>query len=77
MIRCCLLLLLAASATANAIVIRDDVDDGKYRLPASEFTAFVDMRWRGPMRTVSVFTCSICIGMLDAVFSLIFLGNDE
>lgn len=41
------ILLLAASSTANAIVIRDDVDDAKYRIPASEFPALVDMPGEG------------------------------
>ncbi len=43
MTRFLLLVLLAASSTASAIVIRDDVDDSKYRIPASEFPALVDM----------------------------------
>lgn len=36
-------LLLALSSAANAIVIRHDVDDSAYRIPASEFPALVDM----------------------------------
>lgn len=40
-------MLLAASSTASAIVIRDDVDDSKYRIPASEFPALVDMPGEG------------------------------
>jgi chymotrypsin len=47
MIRFLLLALLAASSTASAIVIRDDVDDSKYRLPPSEFPALVDMPGEG------------------------------
>ena len=35
--------LLAVSSSASAIVIRDDVDDAKYRVPASEFPALADM----------------------------------
>ena len=35
--------LLAVSSIASAIVIRDDVDDAKYRVPASEFPALADM----------------------------------
>lgn len=42
-----LLALLVASTTASAIVIRDDVDDSKYRVPASEFPALVDMPGEG------------------------------
>lgn len=42
-----LLVLLAMSSTAHAIVIRDDVDDAKYRVPASEFPALVDMPGEG------------------------------
>src|SRR5690606_18400796 len=42
MTRFLLLILLAASSTASAIVIRNDVDDSKYRIPASEFSALVD-----------------------------------
>ena len=37
MSRFLLLTLLAVSFGASAIVIRDDVDDAKYRVPASEF----------------------------------------
>jgi hypothetical protein len=40
-------MLLGASSTASAIVIRDDVDDSKYRIPASEFPALVDMPGEG------------------------------
>lgn len=43
MTRFLLLILLAVSSAASAIVIRDDVDDSKYRVPASEFPALVDM----------------------------------
>ena len=38
-----LLLLLAVSSTTSAVVIRHDVDDSEYRIPASEFPALVDM----------------------------------
>ncbi|MBA8683060.1 trypsin-like serine protease [Stenotrophomonas tumulicola] len=34
-------------STASAIVIRDDVDDSEYRVPASEFPALVDMPGEG------------------------------
>lgn len=47
MIRSLLLVLLAASSTAGAVVIRADVDDAKYRIPASEFPALVDMPGEG------------------------------
>ena len=47
MIRFLLLILLAVSSTASAIVIRHDVDDSKYRIPASEFPALVDMPGEG------------------------------
>lgn len=47
MTRSLLLLLLAASSTASAIVIRHDVDDAEYRIPASEFPALVDMPGEG------------------------------
>lgn len=47
MIRLLPLLLLAAASTASAIVIRDDVDDSKYRVPPSEFPALVDMPGEG------------------------------
>ncbi len=39
--------LLAVSFTASAIVIRDDVDDSKYRVSASEFPAYVDLPHEG------------------------------
>ncbi|MCK9489352.1 MAG: trypsin-like serine protease [Xanthomonadales bacterium] len=42
-----LLALLAASSTANAIVIRDDVDDSDYRIAASQFPALADMPGEG------------------------------
>ncbi len=48
MIRCLsLTLLLAVSSTGSAVVIRHDVDDAKYRIPASEFPALVDMPGEG------------------------------
>lgn len=47
MIRILLLALFLASSTASAIVIRDDVDDSKYRIPASGFPALVDMPGEG------------------------------
>lgn len=39
--------LLMMSSAATAIVIRHDVDDAKYRIPASEFPALVDMPGEG------------------------------
>lgn len=46
--RCHLLwVLLATSATANAVVIRSDVADARYRVPASAFPALVDMPGEG------------------------------
>ncbi|MGN6519973.1 MAG: S1 family peptidase [Dokdonella sp.] len=42
-----LMLLLAAASTADAVVIRHDVDDSGYRVPASEFPALVDMPGEG------------------------------
>lgn len=47
MTRFLLLILIAASSTASAIVIRDDVDDSEYRIPASEFPALADMPGEG------------------------------
>jgi chymotrypsin len=47
MARLLLLALLAVSSSASAIVIRDDVDDSRYRVPASEFPALVDMPGEG------------------------------
>lgn len=41
------LILFAASSTAAAIVIRADVDDSKYRVPASAFPALADMPGEG------------------------------
>ena len=38
---------LAVSPAASAIVIRHDVEDAKYRIPASEFPALVDMPGEG------------------------------
>lgn len=46
--KCYLILtLLAISATGNAIVIRADVADANYRIPASTFPALVDMPGEG------------------------------
>ena len=42
-----LILLLALSSSAGAIVVRHDVDDSSYRIPASEFPALVDMPGEG------------------------------
>lgn len=39
--------LLAISSTASAIIIRSDVDDAKYRIPASAFPALADMPGEG------------------------------
>lgn len=47
MTRLLLLVLLVTSFGASAIVIRDDVDDSKYRVSASEFPALVDMPGEG------------------------------
>jgi chymotrypsin len=47
MTRLLLLAMLAIPFSASAIVIRDDVDDSKYRVPASEFPALVDMPGEG------------------------------
>lgn len=45
--RLLLLALFAVSSTASAIVIRDDLDDSQYRVPASELPALVDMPGEG------------------------------
>ncbi|MCB1612835.1 MAG: trypsin-like serine protease [Xanthomonadales bacterium] len=45
--RLLLLALLLVPFSASAIVIRDDVDDSKYRVPASEFPALVDLPGEG------------------------------
>ncbi len=47
MTRILLLALLAAAASAHAVVIRDDVDDAQYLIAASEFPALVDMPGEG------------------------------
>lgn len=41
------LALLFVSCAAHAIVIRDDVDDAEYRVPASDFPALVDLPGEG------------------------------
>lgn len=41
------LLLATASTAGYAVVIRHDVDDAQYRVPASEFPALVDMPGEG------------------------------
>ena len=45
--RLLLLALLAVSTTASAVVIRHDLDDAQYRVPASELPALVDMPGEG------------------------------
>lgn len=47
MIRFLLLVLVMASSSADAIVIRDDIDDSNYRVPPSELPALVDMPGEG------------------------------
>ena len=47
MLRLLLLALLALPLSAGAIVIRDDVDDSMYRVPASELAALVDLPGEG------------------------------
>ena len=47
MTRVLLVALLLASSSASAIVIRDDVDDSKYRISSSEFPALADMPGEG------------------------------
>lgn len=41
------LLLLSVSSTASAVIIRHDVDDSKYLVPATEFSSLVDMPGEG------------------------------
>ena len=45
--RLLLLLILASSSPASALVIRHDVDDAKYLIPASGFAALADMPGEG------------------------------
>lgn len=47
MSRLLFLALLAVSFSASAVVIRDDVDDSKYRVPVSEFPALADLPGEG------------------------------
>lgn len=47
MTRYLLLALLALSSAAGAVVIRNDVDDARYRIPASAFPALADMPGEG------------------------------
>ena len=47
MTRLLLLVLFLASSSASAVVIRDDVDDSEYRIPASDFPALVDLPSEG------------------------------
>ena len=47
MTRVLLLTLLITSTSASAIVIRDDVEDARYRVSASEFPALADMPGEG------------------------------
>lgn len=43
----CFISLLATSCVASAVVVRHDVDDAHYRIPASGFPALVDMPGEG------------------------------
>lgn len=47
MTRLLLLALFLVSSSASAVVIRDDVDDSEYRVPASDFPVLVDMPGEG------------------------------
>ena len=47
MTRFLLLALCAVTSAASAVVIRHDLDDSRYRVPASEFPALVDMPGEG------------------------------
>ncbi|ANB16384.1 S1 family peptidase [Dokdonella koreensis] len=47
MIRYLLLVMFAAPLTASAVVIRHDVEDAKYRIPASVFPALADLPGEG------------------------------
>src|SRR3546814_1380005 len=47
MTRYLFLALLAISSTASAVVIRGDVDDAEYRIPAAAFPALADMPGEG------------------------------
>ncbi|WP_226642289.1 S1 family peptidase [Microbulbifer variabilis] len=47
MIRFMLLVLFFVSSSVYAIVIRDDVDDSKYRVPGSEYPALADIPGEG------------------------------
>lgn len=47
MTRYVLLALFAVSSTAGAVVVRHDLDDSKYLVPASEFAALVDLPCEG------------------------------
>lgn len=47
MVRCLLLALFAISFSASAVVIRSDVEDARYQIPASAFPALADMPGEG------------------------------
>ena len=47
MSRLALFLLLGVTCNAGAVVVRDDVDDARYRIAASAFPALVDMPTEG------------------------------
>ena len=44
---CLFLVLLAISSTASAIIIRDDIEDGKYQVPAFALPALADFPGEG------------------------------
>ena len=75
--RAAALLLLLASFGADAIVIRDDVPDSRYRLAAAEFPALADMPGEGHGVLIAprwVVTAAHAVGWQHAVDSVVVGG---
>lgn len=68
------LALFAVSSTASAIIIRDDIDDEKYQVPASALPALADFPGEGHGALISplwVITAAHVVCMQDIKRSLL------
>jgi hypothetical protein len=75
-----LLSLLVVSSSAGAIVIRDDVDDSRYRIPASEFPALADLPGEGHGVLISprwVVTAAHAVTWQPEIKSIVLAGRSR
>jgi hypothetical protein len=78
MMRLTPLLLLAFATSAEAIVIRDDVDDAQYRVEASELPALADLPGEGHGVLVApqwVVTAAHAISWQDSIDAVVIAGT--